>query len=135
MRWLLIVVLVFALSGCSSNDSGSSGSTRQSSSGAATPVADMSALEQMELAFEGNPKVSTIKPKVDQALRLYGHALTEDNYSRAGSTLVALRQQNGVSEMDILDYMICSYVPGSNVTFPDMAALSSVALLTGDRCR
>jgi hypothetical protein len=64
-------------------------------------------------------------------MRLYGLSLTRDNYARAGSVLVALRKEYGPSEMDILDYMIRSHVEGANFDFPDMAAISAVALATG----
>jgi hypothetical protein len=57
----------------------------------------------------------------------------EENYSRAGSVLVALRKENGTPEIAILDYMIRSHVPGVNVTFPEAAALSSAFLKAGDR--
>lgn len=110
-------------------------STPRPPASASTAVASMSALEQMELAFSGNPRQSVIKPKIDRAMRLYGLQLTEDNYSRAGSVLVTMRQQNSVDELDILDYMICAHASGVNMTFPEMAALSAVALRTGDRCR
>ena len=66
------------------------------------PVAKMSALRQMEIAFKGKHSHATIKLRMDQAMRLYGLPRTEENYSRAGSVLVALRRKTGVSEMDIL---------------------------------
>ena len=75
-------------------------------------VAQMTALQQMELAFEGGYTQQQIKPRLDKALQLYGLPITEENYKRAGSVLVALREHYGTKEMDILDYMIRSYVPG-----------------------
>ena len=98
-----------------------------------TPVAGMSAIQQMEVAFIGTPRQSVIKARLDEAMRLYGTPITEENYSRAGSALVTLRQEFGPSEMDILDYMIRSYVAGVNIDFPGMAGLSAAALAAGDR--
>lgn len=89
---------------------------------------DLTALEQMLIAFEGNHKMDEIKTKMDKAMKMYGLELTEDNYSRAGSVLVALRKEYGITEMDILDYMIKSYVP--NMKFPDMAAIATAYLVT-----
>ena len=81
-------------------------------------VGVMSALEQMEVAFIGNPRQAEIRAILDRALALYNTPISEENYSRAGSALVALRQKLGPSEMDILDYMIRSHVPGAKYELP-----------------
>ena len=94
-------------------------------------VESLPSLRKMEIAFDGNPRASQIRPILDNALLLYGVPITEENYSRAGSTLVALRKELGPSEMDILDHMIRSYVSGVNISFPDMAALCAVGLAEG----
>lgn len=93
-------------------------------------VANMSALEQMEIAFIGSPSKEKIKEKLDLALQFYSTDITEENYSRAASSLIALRKESkvGVTEMEILDYMIGSYVEGTNMSFPDMAGISFSAL-------
>ena len=96
-------------------------------------VGAISALEQMEVAFVGNPRQADIRAILDRALALYNTPISEENYSRAGSALVALRQEFGPSEMDILDYMIRSHVPGANMSFPDMAGISAAALSLGVR--
>ncbi len=96
---------------------------------------DKSALEIMEVVFNGNYSLPKIKEQVDKAMQLYGLELTEDNYNRVASVLVKLRQEYSVDEMDILNYMICSHINGVSMTFPDMAAISVVALTSGDRCR
>jgi hypothetical protein len=44
-----------------------------------------------------------------------------------------MRKENGVSEMQILDYMIRSHVPGMKIAFPEAAAISAVFLKAGDR--
>ena len=87
-------------------------------------------LSQMEIAFEGNFSRSQIKSRLDRAMHLYKVPITNENYSRAGSTLVALRKQIGPREMDILDHMIRSHVPGVSITFPGAAGLSAAFLGT-----
>lgn len=96
-------------------------------------VAAMPAIAQAEIAFVGGHTQAEIKARLDEALKLYGLPLTDENYSRAGSSLVALRKANGTPEMSILDHMIRSHVPGVNVTFPSAAGLSSAFLQAGDR--
>lgn len=91
------------------------------------------ALGMMEVAFDGNYTRAEIKPMLDQAMTIYGVEITEENYSRAASSLIVMRKENGVTEMDILDYMIRSHVPGVNMTFPEAAAISAVFLAAGDK--
>ena len=94
----------------------------------------MSALQQAEIAFEGNPSATEIERQLDRALTLYGRVpLTNENYSRAGIVLVVFRREYGVPEMAILDYMIRSHVPGVEFTFADAAALAVSFLRAGDR--
>ena len=90
-------------------------------------------LAQMELAFVGNPHKSEIKSQLEMAMELYNLPITEENYSRAGSVLVTMRKELGVKEMDILRYMIKSHIPEVSLSFPDAAAISAVALSSGDR--
>ena len=100
----------------------------------APAVAEMPALQQAEMAFEGNPSATEIKRQLDRALTLYGRVpLTNENYSRAGSTLGVLRREYEVPEMAILDYMIRSHVPGMELTFPQAAAFAVAFLRAGDR--
>ena len=87
----------------------------------------------MVLAFEGGYSKAEIKARMDQALELYGLPVTEENYSRAGSTLVTLRRELGPSEVEILDYMIRSHVPGVEISFPSAAGLAAALLATGER--
>lgn len=58
----------------------------------------------------------------------------KENRSRAGSALVVMRRENGVAEMEILEHMICSYVDGVDISFPDMTAISAIAVASGDGC-
>jgi hypothetical protein len=59
--------------------------------------------------------------------------VTQENYSRAGSTLVVLRKETGVTEISILRYMVKSHVPGIKISFPDAAALSAILIAAGVR--
>lgn len=90
-------------------------------------------LSQMEITFQGNYSQAQIKSRLDRAMDLYGVPKTQENYSRAGSTLVALRKKVGHSEMVILDHMIRSHVPGVKISFPDAAGLAAAFLAVGDR--
>lgn len=98
---------------------------------ATSSINDRTAIGQMEIAFEGGYRKEEIKARLDQAMELYGLAMTEDNYSRAGSTLVALRQKYKAREMDILSHMISSHVPGVDMHFADAASISCARLVTG----
>lgn len=100
-------------------------SSLQSAAGAQPPSDPLS---QMEIAFEGNFSQSQIKARLDRAMQLYNFPITNENYSRAGSSLVALRKQFGPREMDILSHMIRSHVPGANLSFPDAAGVSAAFL-------
>jgi len=92
-------------------------------------------LEQMAIAFKGSYSRAEIKERLDRAIELYNLPSTEENYSRAGSALVALRKETGQKEMDILDYMIRSYVPGVNINFPSAAGLAASFLSSGDHSK
>jgi len=129
---VLIVLIIIGSIGSGNNTSEQSTNTDTSKNEEA--VKDMGALEKMEIAFIGNPSKEEIKDKLDLALELYKTEITEENYSRAGSTLVALRKESktGVTEMEILEYMIDSHVDNVNMSFPNMAGISFAALETGN---
>lgn len=91
-------------------------------------VKELTPLEQMLIAFDGNYKMDEIRDKVIKAMTLYNVELTDENYSRVGSSLVGLRKSFGVKEMDILDYMIDNYTPNLKVSFPDMAGIATAIL-------
>ncbi len=90
------------------------------------------ALDLMEIAFVGGYTRVEIEARIDRAMALYGLPITDENYSRAGSALVALRKEVGVPEMAILDYMIRSHVAGVEVSFYDGAGLAAALLYLGD---
>lgn len=129
-RAICHALLLFALTvslmstGCSEGRSGAANST-------APPD---SALDKMELVFQGGHSKERIKSKLDQAFRLYGVPINEDNYNRYGSVLVRLRKEiGGATEMEILDHTIRSHVSGVSVKLEEMMALSVVAIKSGDR--
>jgi hypothetical protein len=124
----LVVIVALIGWGCSHQ-----GAANKSSETATSSIKDKTALEQMEIAFEGGYKKEEIKVQLDKAMELYGLTLTEENYSRAGSTLVALRQKNRTKEMDILAYMIRSHVPGVKMHFAEAAGIASAMLVGGDK--
>ncbi len=90
------------------------------------------ALDLMEVAFVGGYTRVEIQARIDRAMALYGLPITDENYNRAGSVLVALRNEYGVPEMEVLDYMIRSAVAGVDVSFPDGAGLAAAFLYLGD---
>lgn len=93
------------------------------SSGAPTdPVA------QMEAAFEGTPRQSEITAQLDRAFRVYKMPTNDENYSRAGSSLVALRQKTGVPEMAILREAINLHQPGVALKLPNAFGLAAAGL-------
>lgn len=89
-------------------------------------------LDQMVIAFNGSYSKIQIKERLDKAIDLYNLPRTKENYSRAGSTLVALRKETGHTEMDILAYMIRSHVQGVNMDFPSAAGLAASFLSAED---
>ena len=120
-KYILMAVVAITIIAC--------GDSQDSSS----PVDKMTALEQMEIAFQGGYTKQQIKAIMDKALQTYGVPIKEENYSRAGSTLIVLRKEYGTNEMDILDYMIRSYVPSVKMQFPEAAAVSAAFLAAGDK--
>lgn len=86
------------------------------------------ALDQMVVTFEGTPLRATVQAAVDAALAATNMSLSSENYSRAGSTLVALRKSTGVSEMDMLGCIPEIVNEAPNISFPDAAALCATEL-------
>lgn len=85
------------------------------------------------LAGVSPPKIKLL---LDRALPLAGEKVTEDNYSRSGSSLVTLRKKFGVPEMDILGCVAYSWkeitfalkLTGKAVTFPSVAAACAISV-------
>ena len=96
---IFFVFILIGLAGCASETS----SYRSSSN--SEDFSSKSALAMLELAFEGDYSRQEIKLRIDRVMQLYGLPITEENYSRFGSVLVALRKETGVPEMEILTCM------------------------------
>lgn len=142
---VFILIIILGIIGKTSSPQEQKTATQVSIEPSATPTAtpqaqptkqdkssskNVSALDQMAVVFEGKPSKEEIKVKLDQAIKLYGLEITEDNYNRAGSALVSLRKASkaGVTEMEILDYMIRSYADNAKMSFADMAGLAATML-------
>lgn len=88
----------------------------------------------MEFAFEGNPTKAEIRAALDESFAQFGMESTEQNYERAGDTLVALSNRSmeqgcaTCTEMAILEYMNRSFVPGMSGEWHEFAALASTFL-------
>lgn len=133
-RITFVVGTAVLIAACAVNtEANESPSTLFADSSETSAGAPSDPLDQMAIAFVGGYSRSEIKSRLDNAMGLYGLGLTSDNYSRAGSVLVALQNEFGPAEMDILDYMIRSYVPGVEISFPDAAALAVSFLSSGDQ--
>lgn len=96
---------------------------------------EMTALEQMELTFDGSPSTEEIQEAMDDALNATNTSISEDSYSRAGSVLVTFRKDYGIDEMDILECIptMTTDPRVPSVTFANVAAVCNVALVQGDR--
>lgn len=118
----LVLVLV-ALVACGSDAASSSPSSLPSDP-----------LVQMSIAFEDQPSPMTIKNRLDPVMRATDTYIDSDSYSRAGSVLVSLRQQNGTKEMTILKCMPSRVddprLP--SLTFGNVAAVCSVDIVEGN---
>lgn len=99
------VFLLFILIGIFSGGDNSSTTSTKSTSDTKTAVEKMTALEQMEIAFVDGYSYNEIKERIDSVMQQYGLSKTNENYSRFGSSLVAVRKETGTSEMDILTCM------------------------------
>jgi len=109
----LLVAMMITLAGCSDTE---------------PPT---SALDTMLIVFQGKHTKREIQSRLDQAFRVYGIPVTEENYMRYGSILVSLRRDAGSSatEMEILDQAIRAYTPG--VKLDEMMAISNLMLQVG----
>lgn len=127
MRLLPTLGIVLILAACGGSSDGA-GSERLSEP-----------LEQAAVAFEDGPSALAIKNRLDQAFGHFGLAETDENYSRAASSLIALRQSafgqgcDACTEMAILSHMLRSDGWEVGMDFPEAAAWSQAAMLAGDQ--
>lgn len=82
----------------------------------------------IKMSFIGSHSKNNIKKRLETAMKLYDTPLTIEYYNRCASVLVAMRQQSGHSEMDILDYMIKMHSAESVFNFPTGAAFASTSM-------
>lgn len=135
---IIASVLLTSCSNSSSTDYSSSPSNETSNSTTpsySTPERTSSSnekdpYEMMQVAFEGSPEISKIKPMLEAVLEKYDLPKTDEYRLKVGSMLVSLRKASavGVTEMEILKHI---YQNGSNkISLPDQAGLSATLLET-----
>ena len=135
---IIASVLLTSCSNSSSTDYSSSPSNESSNSTTpsyTTPERTSSSnekdpYEMMQVAFEGSPEISKIKPMLEAVLEKYDLPKTDEYRLKVGSMLVSLRKASavGVTEMEILKHI---YQNGSNkISLPDQAGLSATLLKT-----
>lgn len=135
---IIASVLLTSCSNSSSTDYSSSPSNETSNSTTpsySTPEWTSSSnekdpYEMMQVAFEGSPEISKIKPMLEAVLEKYDLPKTDEYRLKVGSMLVSLRKASavGVTEMEILKHI---YQNGSNkISLPDQAGLSATLLET-----
>ena len=86
------------------------------------------AYSMMEVAFEGNPSTSEIKPMMEEVMKSYNLDVNEENLQKVASMLVSLRKESkvAVTEMEILKNI---YQKGDrNVPLTTQAAISLMNL-------
>lgn len=95
-----------------------------------TSPSSAGSLEKMAAVFVGAPSRALIKAQMDRALGLYGLPIDEHNYNRYGSVLVRMRQDSGVSEMEMLRFVIAlrEESPEVKVELTDAIALAATSL-------
>lgn len=127
------LALVLVAAGCSSAPSASVATTAPRPTDPPVATIPSDPIAQAEIAFSGNPRQSEIRAALDAAFAIYGLEPTDENYSRAGSALVALRQaaegdnHPEVTEMAILVAMTAGggY---TGLSFPEAAAFAATAI-------
>lgn len=113
---------LIALSACSSGNDEDSADSRSTDP-----------LEQMSVAFQGSPSIEEIQRSMDNAFAATDTETTAENYSRAGSTLVSLRKEYGIEEMDILECIPTRQTDPRIAThdFPSVAAVCVTDIASG----
>lgn len=138
MKILAIVLTSTAcllLGGCSEPNRGQTAtdSTKSHSAPARQPLTQPhspDSLDKMAAVFVGSPSRALIKAQMDRALELYGLPTHEENYNRYGSVLVRMRQESGVREIEMLQFVIAlrEEVPDVDIKLPDAIALAATSL-------
>jgi exopolysaccharide biosynthesis predicted pyruvyltransferase EpsI len=88
----------------------------------------------MSISFAGSPSRNEIQRKVDAAFAATDTPITEENFTRAGSVLIAFRKEHGLNEMQILDCIprraADPRVP--SLSFPNVAAVCVSDMAAGN---
>lgn len=135
----LFIILLFSISvffllttfpSCQSNSS--EGKTSPSIIAANNSSNNTDPYDMMHEVFIGNPETEELKPLLEEVLRKYDLAQTDEQRLKVGSMLVSLRKHNEgkVTEMEILNHI---FINGSDqISLPDQAALSTTILLVSE---
>ena len=95
-------------------------------------VDDLTTMQKIYLTFDGDYSDQEIKERLTKAMTLYGVPISDENYGRSASALVALAKEYTIEEMIILDYMINElYFSGITLDFGSAAGVSVTVLKTG----
>lgn len=112
---VLVVTTGILLTGCASS---SSSSPSSDDSGSRSEIAsDPDAIEQAQVVLGGEHTYAEIQAATDNALRSAGEGLTDENRSRAWSSVLATKKglvDKGYPAPDSMSVMLC--VPGSIAT-------------------
>lgn len=107
---------------------GNSSSTSSATSQSSSSIADKDPYEVIHIAFEGFPDKEVVQPMLEEVMKRYNMAITNDNILKVGNMLIVLQKESkvGVTEMEILKHI---YQKGSSsITLPEQAAISSLLL-------
>lgn len=85
-------------------------------------------LDQAAAVFRGNHTRVQIKALLDEVMEINGVPRTEREYDRWTNVLVAMRQDSGATEMEILR---CIRGMKSTVPFPDSAGICAAGKMSG----
>lgn len=95
-------------------------------------VKNPTAIDMMHVAFVGRHSASEIEARMRRAAAAFDLPATDQNFSRMGSALVALRKESRVPEMELLR---CARAMGDEVKetnvkpdFPSAAGMCAVTL-------
>jgi hypothetical protein len=125
-KWIIGLTAFFILVIVSSLSTDSPNSTVGGS------VNDLTTMQKIYLTFDGNYSDQVIKERLTKAMTLYGVPISDENYGKSASALVALAKEYNIEEMIILDYMINElYFSGITLDFGGAAGVSVTVLKTG----
>lgn len=106
---------------------------QQSASARSSRSVNPTALEMMHVAFVGRHSLSEIEAQIRRAAAAFNIPGTDQNFSRMGSALVALRKESRVPEMELLRCAraMREEVTGTNVglDFPSAASMCAATLM------